>query len=434
MNFIKLPSDRNFITIPSNIFDDERISLGAKGLYVQLCHSKSIKSFEDITTISSSTKEDINSLTEELCNFGYITKKNDMWELNVKPANVDSIDKKITNFESKLEKLDEKLNKETEQLDKAVENLISICDKYNVKFTYSEDINESVFDIYKDEKFYNRIINAYNNVVTRKTKIDKINSEKTELNDNITNSNKTKEVIEANRKEDVKELTEKVSETLHDRIGKVIDSYNLSPIVNNLLIEYFDNWIFRKGSYGETYVMTETKSRELINLLIGFKMTEEELQECIKSAIRNEDKQFYDNRITPEVKLEKIKGIITTKYEFSDLVVNKLMEYFTKRVNKEGRFDEAEDLHGKDVHSLLIQLRNFKMTDAELLSCIQESINKEYFIFCDNRKNSSSTPTTSTFKPFDKTVMTSGSFTEEDIQKIREKAEALNEEGQKGIF
>lgn len=352
--FIKLPSkDKKYITLPANIFEDDRLSIGAKGLYTQLYYSNErICTFEDLLEVTTSTKEDIQNWYNELIEIGYLVVEKD---------------------------------KKTEK---------TSC---------------TLVMIPKGEK-------------TVAKKLDKKSSD--DFFETTTEEVKT--------------------DSLHTRIVKLIESYSLDSRINNLLIEFFDHWIFREGRYSETGNITETRARELINDLISFELTVEESISCIKYSISKEYYNFFNPKknkddkpeISPEEKLAKINGIITTRYEFSKEVNELLSKYFRKYVYKEGRFGAAEELHSRDVYTKLNTLRDFDppMSDEEKISCIQQSIDKENFVFYDTRSKTSTTSTKSTFKAFDKTTLTSGSYTEEDIKRIKEQAEAMNEEGKKGIF
>ena len=344
--FIKLPNDRGFVTIPAIIFEDERVSLGAKGLYAQLYYSnQKILCLEDLVELTSSTKEEIESWFMELNKIGYLSTTKTGCTLNIRTQGEKTV----------ARKLDED----------------AINDKMNAKIS---------------------------------------------------------------------------KESLHDRIGKIIDSFDtLDSTIKNLLIEFFDNWSFRKGRYSETSNITETRARALINELIGFNLSNDEMADVVRTSINKEYFQFVNpnsDEPKPEIPiaevLKKITGIVTVKYkdDFPQSVQNKLIEYYTKWLNKEGRFEEAETLHGPKVHSMLIELRSFKMTEQEMLDCVQNSMDKEYFKFIDNRQKNTTTTNTakSAFKPFDKANITSGSYTTDDIEQIKARAKALESDGKKGIF
>lgn len=345
--FVNIPKLKKYVTVPAFIFDDNRLSIGAKGLYVQLLYStNTVSSLDEVAELTASTAEEVKTYFNELATVGYVTVKDGMCSLNEKTQSEKTVAKKLDT-------------------------------------TAVEEFAE-----------------------TKKAK----------------------------------------DESMHTRVVELITSYALDARLTNMLIEYFDNWIFRKGRYEEAYKLTITKARELINELIGFGMTVDEMIQCVQLSIKKEYYQFVDDRATseetkpeipPDVKIAKITGIITTKYQFAPAVNTVLIEYFTKRVNKEGRFAEADELHGKDVHSMLMTLKSFSMTEDEQISCVRNCITNEYFKFFDNRTSATNTNANTTgivtpvrsFKPFDKSTLTSGSYTDEDIRKLKEQAAAAGEEG-----
>ena len=72
-DFIKKPKYRDFMVIPALIFDDERLSIGAKGLYAQLYYSSSsISSLDELTDVSNSSfvevDTSVSSTNEEMEN------------------------------------------------------------------------------------------------------------------------------------------------------------------------------------------------------------------------------------------------------------------------------------------------------------------------------------------------------------------------------
>lgn len=241
--FIKLPKDRGFITVPSIIFEDDRVSLGAKGLYVQLYNSNAeIKSLEDLTTITTSTKEEIDAWFLELNKIGYISiNKDGSCSMNIKTQ----MEKTVAR------KLDEEAVKE----------------------------------------FSNKVV------------------------------------------EQPKPLNK------FEKLMKMIESYKFDVKVENLLKEYFTNWMNRVGRYGE-----------------------------------------------------------------------------------------GDDLHGPVARANINTLVSFHMSDADMITCIQQSIDMQWRKFVDHRL--SKRPS----KTFDKTILTSGSYTEEEAKQIKEKARLLEAEGKKGLF
>lgn len=255
-DFIKKPKYRDFIVLPALIFDDERISIGAKGLYAQLYYSSSsISSLDELTGISTNSKDELDAYFDELINVGYIViNKKGEAEFVIKTQSEKTVAKKLD----------------------------------------QETVEEFKNSVQEQPK----VLNAYEKMVG------------------------------------------------------LINSYNFDSKVTNLLITYFENWM-----------------------------------------------------------------------------------------NKKGRFAEADPIHGYVVRNKINTLVSFHMSDEDMITCIQNSIDKEWFVFVDQRKGSQ--PKVEEAKPrvnkssiasFDKSELTSGSYTEDDIQAIKARAEALDAEGKKGTF
>jgi len=252
-DFIKKPKYRDFIVLPALIFDDERLSIGAKGLYAQLYYSSSsISSLDEITDVSTSSKEELDKYFDELVNIGYIVVKKGLAEFVIKPQGEKTVAKKVD--------------------------------------------QESVDDFKNAVQEQPKVLNAYEKMVG------------------------------------------------------LIDSYKFDAKVTNLLISYFEKWLNRKG-----------------------------------------------------------------------------------------RFAETDQLHGYTVRSRINTLVSFHMSDEDMITCIQNSIDKEWFVFVDQRlgsqpKVSNTKVNTSSIASFDKSQLTSGSYTEDDIQAIKERARELDAQGQKGTY
>lgn len=252
-DFIKKPKNRDFIVLPALIFDDERLSIGAKGLYAQLYYSSSsISSLEELTEVSISTKEELDTFFDELIKIGYIViNKKGEAEFAIKTQNEKTVAKKID--EAQVEE-------------------------------FKNSVQEQP-----------KVLNAYEKMIG------------------------------------------------------LINSYNFNEKITNLLIQYFENWM-----------------------------------------------------------------------------------------NKRGRYAEADQLHGYIVRAKINDLVSFKMSDEDMITCIQNSINREWMKFVDQRAGTQPKigpkTNTSSIATFDKTELTNGSYTEDDIKKIKEKAEALNAAGQKGTY
>ena len=254
-DFVKKPKNRDFMVLPALIFEDERLSIGAKGLYAQLYYSSSsISSLEELTEVSTSTKEELDTFFDELIKIGYIViNKKGEAEFAIKTQNEKTVAKKID--EAQVEE-------------------------------FKNAVQEQP-----------KVLNAYEKMVG------------------------------------------------------LINSYNFNEKITNLLIQYFETWM-----------------------------------------------------------------------------------------NRRGRFADADALHGYVVRAKINDLVSFKMSDDDMITCIQNSIDREWFKFVDQRAGSQpkvepkQRVNTSSHATFDKTMISSGSYTEEDIQKIKERAEALDAEGKKGTY
>lgn len=137
----------------------------------------------------------------------------------------------------------------------------------------------------------------------------------------------------------------------------------------------------------------------------------------------------------PEKKLNKYEIMvkIINSYDVPNNVKQLLIVYFEQWLNKKGRFAEADDLHGGKVRSLIGELISFHISEPDMLKSVQLSIDKGYYKFINLANNQNkSVPTR--VNNFDKSEITSGSYTEDDIKQIKEKAEAMNAEGKKGTF
>lgn len=254
-DFVKKPKNRDFMVLPALIFEDERLSVSAKGLYAQLYYSSSsISSLEELTEVSTSTKEELDAFFDELVKIGYITiNKKGEAEFAIKTQNEKTVAKKID--EAQVEE-------------------------------FKNTVQEQP-----------KVLNAYEKMIG------------------------------------------------------LINSYNFNEKITNLLIQYFETWM-----------------------------------------------------------------------------------------NRRGRFAEADALHGYIVRAKINDLVSFKMSDDDMITCIQNSIDREWFKFVDQRVSTQPNVgpkqkvNTSSHANFDKTTITSGTFTEDDIQKLKEKAKALNAEGKKGTY
>ena len=164
-----------------------------------------------------------------------------------------------------------------------------------------------------------------------------------------------------------------------------------------------------------------------------------------KTVAKKVDKtslEDFKNTIQEQPKVlnayEKMVGLVNS-YNFDSKVTNLLITYFENWMNRKGRYADTDPIHGYVVRNKINVLVSFHMSDDDMITCIQNSIDKEWFVFVDQRlgsqpKVNASRPNTSSKASFDKSQLTSGSYTEDDIKAIKEKAQALDAEGKKGTF
>lgn len=143
---IKADKLKSIISLPAYILNDGRISLSAKGLYMQIYHSRdSILSIADIEKFTSSSIDEITNYINELVDSGYITKdKKDTFVLNNQAKKVINADIK-TELKDKtvapivkknaLEFITDTINAETEIPYEETKNLLI---DYFVKWLHGE--------------------------------------------------------------------------------------------------------------------------------------------------------------------------------------------------------------------------------------------------------------------------------------------------------
>ncbi|MEE3344733.1 MAG: hypothetical protein VZS44_11605 [Bacilli bacterium] len=81
--FVNIEKVKKQLTMPSYIFDDPEVSIGAKGLYAQLLYSNStISSLSELTILVNSPIEELTKYFEELTECGYlVSDKNGKFKL-----------------------------------------------------------------------------------------------------------------------------------------------------------------------------------------------------------------------------------------------------------------------------------------------------------------------------------------------------------------
>lgn len=166
------------------------------------------------------------------------------------------------------------------------------------------------------------------------------------------------------------------------------------------------------------YVVVKNKSCNII--------AKPQMKETIDKKINREEVKEYTEitKDKPKSAYEKMVSIIRS-YDLPKNVKNLLIVYFTNWLNKKGRYEEADTLHSTKVRMLIGDLISFHLGEDDMITCVQSAIDHEYFKFIIPNKK---------FNQFDKSTITSGSYTAEDIKKIKEKAAMMNAEGKKGLF
>ena len=156
--------------------------------------------------------------------------------------------------------------------------------------------------------------------------------------------------------------------------------------------------------------------------------------ENVEEKVKEAEKYAETTQPKPLSIYEKIKLIIDG-YELSTNVKELLLVYFTKRLNKEGRFAEAGDLHSNQVRAIIGEIVSFHISDEEQIDCVQQSIDREWFKFVKpTPKTAGSSSNTAPKASFDKINIKSGTYTQEDIDRIKERSAALEANGEQGVF
>ncbi len=201
--FLKVQGIRKQLTIPTDILNDNRLSVGAKGLYVQLIYSNdSICSLEDLTKLTTNSEDELKEYFKELTTIGYV---------------------EITNKQAKLK----------HTAPKAVENV-------------EEKVKEA---------------------------------------------------------EEYAETTQPPKLNVYDKIKLIIDSYDLSQNVKNILLVYFEARLNKKGRFAASDDLHANQVRAMIGELVSFHISDEDQITCIQNAI---DKQWF-KFVKPEPQASKPK-------------------------------------------------------------------------------------------------------------------------------
>ena len=192
--FINTEKMKKILTIQANIFDDSRVSLGAKGLFTQIYYcNKDISTLNDILKYVNNTEEELKTLFEELVTTGYIVKTKTGFKLVTSVSNKDK---------------------------QGIENVEEVVKEAN---EYAEQTQPKALSIY-------------------------------------------------------------------DKIKLIIDSYELTQNVKNLLLVYFEARLSKKGRFAEGDALHATQVRAMIGDLVSFHLSEDQELECIQKSI---DMQWY---------------------------------------------------------------------------------------------------------------------------------------------
>lgn len=160
------------------------------------------------------------------------------------------------------------------------------------------------------------------------------------------------------------------------------------------------------------------------------------LQKAVSSRSKNktdtEEAAVYAETVQPK-KLSAYEKMINmiNSYSLSDNVKQLLITYFEKRMNKRGRFAEADDLHGYIVRAMIGELVSFHLSEEDEIKCIQTSIDREWFKFVNPNTSSNNSGSNSIFINEN---IESGTYTQDDIDEIKRRADELESIGEKGYF
>lgn len=134
--------------------------------------------------------------------------------------------------------------------------------------------------------------------------------------------------------------------------------------------------------------------------------------------------------VVKKSKYDEIKEWVYAYTELSDIVKATLMAYFQKWLNSEGRFNAIYLTHSR-VDEVIGTLIGMELDDEKMIATIRQSIEKEwanvYAIKGYTKANAG-------ISQFDKTTLESGSWSFEEREQIRARAEQLEKEGKKGYF
>lgn len=103
--FLKTQGVRKMFTMPVDVLNDNRLSIGAKGLYTQLLYSNDdICSLEDLTKITATPIDELKKYFTELTTIGYVEINNKQAKLkNTAPKAVENVEEQVKEAEEYAE-------------------------------------------------------------------------------------------------------------------------------------------------------------------------------------------------------------------------------------------------------------------------------------------------------------------------------------------
>ena len=133
--FINTEKVKKILTIQANIFDDSRVSLGAKGLFTQIYYcNKDISTLNDLLKYINNTEEELKALFEELVTTGYIVKTKTGFKLVTSVSNKDK---------QGIENVEEVIKEANEYAEQTQPKALSIFDKIKLIIDSYNTVDET---------------------------------------------------------------------------------------------------------------------------------------------------------------------------------------------------------------------------------------------------------------------------------------------------
>ena len=201
----------------------------------------------------------------------------------------------------------------------------------------------------------------------------------------------------------------------NDNICALNDLCKLTTSTEDELKQYF-NELAEAG-----YITITDKKCELKHKAVS----ERKAKETSKEAVEK-----YSETTQPKKK-SAYEYIVDTvnSYDLPTNVKQLLITYFGNWLGRKGRFAEADPLHKNRVMQIIGEFVSYHLSEPDMITCVQQSIDRGWYKLVPPKDN-----TTTAVNSFDKTQLTSGSYTKEDINAIKRKAEEMNKNGEKGTF